>query len=101
METKKRRVKLALIDQRDILHVLNAYGKNHEFLIVPIFPKLPEGYAVVGVAYSIRHMAFEVIIEHPSFDEVEPWHEIPFLEDPLLRRQEVVQLELPIKETCD
>lgn len=102
---KELRAKIVWIDERQIVDMLN-WQRGPDFLALPVIQSLPEGFTVRAVHHSFRHMAWAVVVEHPSFEPVNPACELPEWNPSMTARVEVVQVRrieprlLPAKQPC-
>lgn len=76
-----RRLRRAYITPNAVLGLFNARlipDLNGELSwSVPSFRDLPADVNAVAVCFDDRRQAFSVVLEHPSFEPVEPCKEIP------------------------
>ena len=71
MDKYERRIKLLYIDA-DLMVGIVAGLNDSEFVRLPIFKGLPEGFGVVGVEFDLASLGFLVGIWHKSYPVVEP-----------------------------
>lgn len=69
----RRRCKALRVHEEAILDILSWKQRG----MLPVFSGLPEGAEVERVHYSCSHMCFELLIYHPSFEEIDPSHDFP------------------------
>ena len=72
-----RRYKRLLIEESLLLELLKCNTLNGKYIQVPVDSVIPEGCNVISVDKDLRCNCIQVILEHPSFDEVPEWKEIP------------------------
>lgn len=69
---RSRRVKFFSLDYDDMLMFLRrASGADVKYIVMPRLD-LPEGARVVDVHMDYRSQAFDLIVEHESFPELDP-----------------------------
>src|SRR5438034_7566105 len=64
------RLQIVSIRPETLLNFLN--GGQGDYLQLPVIAKLPEGYEVVSVNADWLSHTIKILVEHPSFPEVEP-----------------------------
>lgn len=74
----ERRCKLLRVDPRDILNILGNW-QDRDGIRLPVIKGLPEGFWVRNVAFEFARNCFVICIQHPSFPEVQPGSEYPFV----------------------
>jgi hypothetical protein len=71
------RVRIVYFPDDLLLSLLNRAGNLYEFFALPITDELPEGCKILRVAYCCSRKAIEMLVTHPSFDEVPVCSEPP------------------------
>lgn len=97
-EEKRRRVKLLCIPDHDIVNVFSAIPNGRDYLCLPMFPALPEGYEVLGVQHSFERGSMMLLIHHPTFDAVEPGVEAPAIASTMEMRETTYRREKSYSE---
>lgn len=69
---KERRIKLVAVTHDDVLAFVNGHRGDAEYLSLPVFSELPEGYEVLGAFEAHDLHCFAFIVAHPSWPEVAP-----------------------------
>ena len=68
IEEMKRRCKIVFLPLPLMKQIIE--GFNREFIQVPVFEGLPEGFTVMNVMAFPERDAIGLIIHHPSFEKV-------------------------------
>lgn len=72
METKERRERLYLLDERTFLYCLTAMAKWPEHVMLPVIQDLPDNAVVERIRFDFERRAFVAAVSHPTFDVVPP-----------------------------
>lgn len=77
-EDPRRRLKIVYADPCLIVNMLNGF-KRSEIVMLPVTDEIPEDVEVESVYWAHERLAFELILRHSSFDEVQDGERIPEL----------------------
>lgn len=77
--TEERRLRRYFLPMRELLVFLRMghHGIENQWVDLPEVQGIPEGAKILSVGFDPSRQAFEAVVEHPSFDSVEPGQVIP------------------------
>ena len=74
MSEEERRYKVVYVSEDDMMTAMTCLTDDHaQWVRLPVFKGLPEGFCIRAVHYEYSRMAFAFIISHESFPIVPPW----------------------------
>lgn len=91
---KKRRV-ILFFPERLLLELFTAGKASHGVINVPVCDSIPDGASIIGVWHNYQRRGFDVVVEHPSFEEVEEGTTYPEVHDSFALVQRQVFLHPP------